>query len=187
MPKQGLRQAILAERRALSVSEVTELSHLVQQAFITTGEFAKARVVAIYAPIHNEVDTSEVMNTALMSAKVLLFPAVCHNGLELRRISVPGELHKGAFGIPEPAAECPVHSPGGADLIVIPGIAFDICGIRIGYGKGYYDRTLHHLEGKGKLVGFCYDFQLLERIAGEPHDVRMDMIITERRIIRLRY
>jgi len=187
MPKQGLRQAILAERRALSVSEVTELSHLVQQAFITTGEFAKARVVAIYAPIHNEVDTSEVMNTALMSAKVLLFPAVCHNGLELRSISVPGELHKGAFGIPEPAAECPVHSPGEADLIVIPGIAFDICGIRIGYGKGYYDRTLHHLEGKGKLVGFCYDFQLLERIAGEPHDVRMDMIITERRIIRLRY
>ena len=187
MPKQGPRQAILAERMALSVSEATALSRLVQQAFIATGEFAKARVLAIYAPIHNEVDTSEVMNTALMSAKVLLFPAVCHNGLELRRISEPGELRKGAYGILEPTPECPAHPPGEADLIVIPGIAYDICGGRIGYGKGYYDRTLHTLEGTGKLVGFCYDFQLLERIAGEPHDVRMDIIITERRIIRLRY
>jgi 5-formyltetrahydrofolate cyclo-ligase len=187
MPKQGLRQAILAERRALSPAEATALSRLIQQAFIASGEFAGARVVAIYAPIHNEVDTSEVMHAALDSSKVLLFPAVRPDGLELRKISGPGELRKGAFGIPEPAAECPVHSPEDADLIVIPGIAFDICGTRIGYGKGYYDRTLHHLEGKGKLVGFCYDFQLLERIAGEPHDVRMDMIITERRLIRLRY
>jgi 5-formyltetrahydrofolate cyclo-ligase len=91
------------------------------------------------------------------------------------------------YGIPEPTAECPSYSPVEADIIVIPGIAFDTCGGRVGYGKGYYDRTLHSLEGKGKLVGFCYDFQLLERIAGEPHDVRMDIIITERRIIRLRY
>jgi len=187
MPKQGLRQAILAERMALSVSEATALSRLVQQAFIATGEFAKARVLSIYAPIHNEVDTSEVMHAALASAKVLLFPVVCHDGLELRRISEPGELRKGAYGILEPTPECPAHPPGEADLIVIPGIAYDICGGRIGYGKGYYDRTLHTLEGTGKLVGFCYDFQLLERIAGEPHDVRMDIIITERRIIRLRY
>ena len=187
MPKQGLRKAILARRRSLSVAEASSASRLVQQAFIASGEFVKARVVAIYAPIHNEVDTAEVMHAALASAKVLLLPAVCNDGLELRRISGPEELCKGAFGIPEPAAQCPVHSHGEADLFVIPGIAFDMSGRRIGYGKGYYDRTLHDQEGKGKLVGFCYDFQLLERIAGEPHDVRMDIIITERRVIRLRY
>lgn len=187
MPKQGLRKAILARRRSLSAAEASSASHLVQQAFVATGEFVEARIVAIYAPIHNEVDTAEVMHAALASAKLLLLPAVCNDGLELRSISGPGELCRGAFGIPEPAAQCPVHSPEEADLFVIPGIAFDLSGRRIGYGKGYYDRALHHQEGKGKLVGFCYDFQLLERIAGEPHDVRMDIIITERRIIRLRY
>ena len=71
-------------------------------------------------------------------------------------------------------------------FIVIPGIAFDMTGKRIGYGKGYYDRTLHHLEGEGKLVGFCYDFQLVDAIAGEPHDVLMDLLITDKRVIRPR-
>ena len=187
MPKQGLRQTILAKRRALSVAEASSASRLVQQTFIASGEFETARVIVLYAPIHNEVDTADVMHAALASAKVLLFPAVCADGLEFRRVSEPGELRKGVYGILEPAASSPSYSPKEADLFVIPGIAFDTCGRRIGYGKGYYDRTLHHVEGSGKLVGFCYDFQLLERIAGEPHDVRMDIIITERRIIRLRY
>jgi 5-formyltetrahydrofolate cyclo-ligase len=76
--------------------------------------------------------------------------------------------------------------PQNADLIVVPGIAFDVMGRRIGYGKGYYDRALHDLEGEGKLVGFCYDFQLVDEIIGEPHDVTMDMIITDKRVVRLR-
>jgi 5-formyltetrahydrofolate cyclo-ligase len=104
----------------------------------------------------------------------------------MRRVSGQGDLVRGAFGIFEPARECPVHPAEEADIIVIPGIAFDTEGRRIGYGKGYYDKALHHLEGKGRLVGFCYDFQLVDRIAGEPHDVLMDMIITERRVIRTR-
>ncbi len=150
-----------------------------------TREFAEARIVALYAPIHNEVETADVARKALEAAKIVLFPAVCPAGLEFRRISDLAVLRKGAFGIPEPDAGCPLHSPGEADLLVVPGVAFDMRGGRIGYGKGYYDRTLHHLEGSGRLVGFCYDFQLVEGIAGEPHGVRMDMIVTECRVIRL--
>jgi 5-formyltetrahydrofolate cyclo-ligase len=71
-----------------------------------------------------------------------------------------------------------------ADVVVLPGIAFDLKGHRIGYGKGYYDKTLHRLEGQGRLVGLCYDFQLVEMITGEPHDVKMDLIISEKRIVR---
>jgi 5-formyltetrahydrofolate cyclo-ligase len=158
----------------------------VQQALIETGEFAEARIVALYAPIHNEVETAQVLHAALASAKVVLFPAVCPGGLEFRRILNPAAMRRGHFGIPEPDAACPVHSPEEADLIVVPGVAFDLSGRRIGYGKGYYDNALHRLERKGRLVGFCYDFQLVEEIAGEPHDVRMDLIITERRVIRPR-
>ncbi len=152
-----------------------------------TGAFAKARVVALYAPIHNEVNTVEVMQAALASTKIVLFPVVCHRSLEFRRITNPSVLRRGAFNILEPDETCPVHSPEEADLIVVPGVSFDVSGRRIGYGKGYYDNALHQLEGKGRFVGFCYDFQLVDEIADEPHDVKMDMIITERRTISLRY
>jgi len=177
---------MLARRRTLPVTAVRSASGLVQQALIETGEFAEARVVALYAPIHHEVETARALHAALASAKMVLFPAVCPGGLEFRRISNPAALRRGPFGIPEPDAACPVHSPEEADLIVVPGVAFDLGGRRIGYGKGYYDNALHRLEGKGRLVGFCYDFQLVEEIAGEPHDVKMDLIITERRVIRPR-
>lgn len=186
MPKRTLRQTMLAIRREFPLEEARAASLRVQDSFIASEEFAGAQVVAVYAPIHNEVDTREVMSAALAAAKVLLLPAVSDDGLEFRMISGTGDLRRGAFGIPEPTMECPEHPPWEADLIVIPGVAFDTAGRRIGYGKGYYDKALHQLEGKGSLVGFCYDFQLLDRIAGEPHDVLMDMIITERRVIRPR-
>jgi 5-formyltetrahydrofolate cyclo-ligase len=184
MPKRALRQTMLARRKGLSPAESRSASLRVQIAFIATTEFAGAGTIALYAPIHNEVDTSQVMLEALKSSKVLLFPSVSGNGLEFRSVSGPGDLREGAFGILEPTPECPLHSPEEADLIVVPGIAFDTEGRRIGYGKGYYDKALHRLEGKGRIVGFCYDFQLVDRISGESHDVLMDMIITERRVIR---
>jgi 5-formyltetrahydrofolate cyclo-ligase len=95
-------------------------------------------------------------------------------------------MHRGAYGILEPDDASEIIDPDRADLIIVPGIAFDMAGKRVGYGKGYYDRVLHHLEGSGRLVGFCYDWQLVKGIAGEPHDVTMDMLITEKRVIRPR-
>jgi len=61
-----------------------------------------------------------------------------------------------------------------------------LAGKRVGYGKGYYDKTLHFVEGRKKLVGFCYEFQLVEEIKDEPHDVRMDLLVTEKRVMRPR-
>jgi len=178
---------MLARRRSLPVTEVRSASTLIQQKFIGTGLLAKAKIIALYAPIYNEVDTAEVMHAALNAAKIVIFPAVCRSGLEFRRITNPAALQKGVFNILEPDATCPVYSPEEADIIVVPGVSFDVCGRRIGYGKGYYDKSLHQLEGKGRMIGFCYDFQLVDEITEEPHDVKMDTIITERRIINLRY
>ena len=103
--------------------------------------------------------------------------------MEFRRVSGLDELVPGRYGIPEPVGE--VWDPVRADVIVVPGVAFDLSGHRIGYGKGYYDKALHRLEGLGRLVGFCYDFQLVEEIVGEPHDVTMDFIVTELRVVRV--
>jgi 5-formyltetrahydrofolate cyclo-ligase len=186
MPKQNIRQLMLAKRRALPDIMGRSASRLVQQRFIATEVFAAAKVIALYAAVHNEVETGDALHAALDAAKVVLFPAVSPEGLVFRRVDHALELRQGTFGIPEPDAACTVCSPEGADLIVIPGIAFDLYGRRIGYGKGYYDKALHRLEGKGKLIAFCYDFQVVDEIVGEPHDVRMDMLITETRVIHPR-
>ena len=186
MPKQKLRQMMLARRRALADSEAKESSMIIQKAFIASAEFRNARMVALYAPIQNEVDTIDVFVEALASAKTVLFPVVRGEILEFRSVLTPDMLQKGALGIPEPDASCAVHDPSEADVFVIPGIAFDMKGKRIGYGKGFYDRSVHHLEGQGKLVGFCYDFQLMDAIVEEPHDVLMDLLITDKRVIRPR-
>jgi 5-formyltetrahydrofolate cyclo-ligase len=127
-----------------------------------------------------------VFAEALAALKLVLYPAVCGEGLVFRRVLGLKGLQRGAFGISEPASSCEAYDPHEADLFVIPGVAFDLQGKRIGYGKGYYDKTLHSIEGQGKLVGFCHDFQLVENIADEPHDVKMDILITEKRVLRPR-
>ncbi len=188
MPKKSIRQLLLARRRALPPAEASAAGSLIQRTLIATREFAEARLVALYAPIHNEVETEEVAHAALAAGKQVLFPAVSGNRLDFRQVADPRQqLHKGAYGILEPDATSPARLPEEAGLVIVPGVAFDVNGRRIGYGKGYYDQALHHLEGKGRLVAFCYDFQIVAEIPAEPHDVRMDMIITELRVIRPRY
>jgi len=184
MPKQTIRQLMLAKRKALSPLQVERRSLFVQRIFISTAEFARAKVLALYAPIHNEVATAEVMIQALALDKTVLYPIASSGTLTFRRIYSLADLHKGAYGILEPEVSSVKYAPHDIDIIVIPGVAFDLKGGRIGYGKGYYDKALHALEGSGRIVGFSYDFQLLDEIVGEPHDVSMDLIISETRAIR---
>jgi len=183
MPKRTLRAWALAKRAELTPQQVSSQSSLLQRRFLALPEFQRASLLALYAPIRHEVETAAVAGVALAAGKSLLYPAVVGNDLQFRRVAGLGELTRGRFGIPEPAGE--VCDPGQADLIVVPGVAFDLCGRRIGYGKGFYDRTLHRLERTGRLVGFCYEFQLVEEIVGEPHDVTMDLIVTESRVVRV--
>jgi 5-formyltetrahydrofolate cyclo-ligase len=183
MPKRALRAAALAKRRELTPQQVDSQSLALQRRFLDLPEFQRSKVIALYAPIRQEVETAAVASVALSTGRTLLYPAVHGDDLHFCRVAALNELVAGCFGIPEPTGE-PCH-PGEADVIVVPGAVFDLFGRRIGYGKGYYDRALHQLEGSGKLVGFCYDFQLLEEIVGEPHDVTMDLIVTELRVVRV--
>jgi len=183
MPKRTLRAGALARRRELSPHQVSCDSLAVQQLFIALPEYRRAQVVALYAPIHHEVETFTVAVRALADGKTLLFPAVVGSEMQFRRVRHLDELKPGRYGIPEPTGEA--WEPQQANLIVVPGVAFDKAGRRIGYGKGFYDKSLHRLEGSGRLVGFCYEFQLFEEIAGEPHDVTMDLIVTEESVVRV--
>ena len=183
MPKHALRAGALARRRELSPQQVSCQSHALQLRFLALPEYQRAQVLALYAPIHREVETSVVALEALAAGKTLLYPAVEGSELQFRRVLELDDLMPGRYGIPEPKGEA--WDPSDVDLIVVPGVAFDQSGRRLGYGKGYYDRSLHRLEGSGRLAGFCYEFQLFEEIVGEPHDVTMDLIVTELRVVRV--
>jgi 5-formyltetrahydrofolate cyclo-ligase len=184
MTKRALRAATLAARRELTPQQVSAHSLAIQRRFLELPEFQRSAVLALYSPIHQEVETAVIANQALSAGKTLLYPAVHGSDLKFHRVAALHELVPGNYGIPEPTGDA--CNPADADLIVIPGVAFDTYGRRIGYGKGFYDRTLHRMEGSGRLVGFCYDFQLLEEIVGEPHDVTMDLIVTESRVVRVK-
>jgi 5-formyltetrahydrofolate cyclo-ligase len=184
MLKSTLRKAILARRRALDASEKSAADDVIQEVFLATPEYLAADSVALYCAVHNEVSTERVIHHALLAGKALFLPAVEGHGMLFRQVSSREDLVVGRFGIMEPAAGCAATAPEKIDLIVVPGVGFDLSGQRIGYGKGYYDRALHKLEGKGILTAFCYDFQLVDSLAGEQHDVNMDMIITEQRLIK---
>jgi 5-formyltetrahydrofolate cyclo-ligase len=186
MPKRSIRSQFLAQRRALGRDSWTMGSNLAQQRLIALDEFNSSECIALYAPIHNEIDTTEIMVAALKAGKKVLYPAVCGTEMVFREISGAHSLRKGAFGILEPCATCVEHPADQADLIVVPGVAFDLRGHRIGYGKGFYDRFLQHRNSKSHLVGLCHDFQLIDDgIPGELHDITMGIIISDKRIIRI--
>jgi 5-formyltetrahydrofolate cyclo-ligase len=175
---------MLAHRRSLSEEESRSASLSIQHSFLGMEEYRHAQGIVVYASIHKEVDTEEIVRAALDSGKRIAFPTVVHHGLVFREVTDVSSMKRGAFGIMEPCPTGRNFDLDEADIFVVPGVAFDLKGHRIGYGKGYYDKTLHRLEGQGRLVGLCYDFQLVDRIVGEPHDVKMDLIISEKRIVR---
>lgn len=186
MPKRSLRSQLLAERRALSPDAWSLSSQAAQLNLLSLDEYIHAECIAIYAPAHNEADTGLILSSAFQAGKRVLYPAVCGHQMVFRRVERLETLQRGAFGILEP---CPIgvdHQADEADLIVVPGIAFDLAGHRIGYGKGFYDRFLQHPGRRAHLVGLCHDFQLIGgAIPVDAHDIPMEIIATDIRIIRI--
>lgn len=187
MPKGSLRSQLLAERRALKHDAWSASSLAAQLKLLSLDEFATAECVAIYAPAHNETDTGLILASAFQAGKRVLYPAVCGNKMVFRKVEGLETLQKGTFGILEPCPIGPDHQADEADFIVVPGVAFDLTGHRIGYGKGFYDRFLHHPGRRAHLVGLCHDFQLIDdAIPADVHDIPMEIIVTEKRIIRIK-
>jgi len=185
MPKRSLRQQMLAKRRALSPDEWHLSSLLAQRQLLALEIFDRAACIALYAPAHNEVDTGDILAAAFLAGKRVLYPAVCGDRMVLRQVQELANLERGSFGILEPCPTGIDHQADEADLIVVPGVAFDLRGHRIGYGKGFYDRFLRHPGRNAHLVALCHDFQLIDgHIPAEEHDMRMEFIVTDKRIVR---
>jgi 5-formyltetrahydrofolate cyclo-ligase len=186
MPKRSLRSQLLAQRRALSHDSWRASSSKAQLNLLSLDEYARAECIALYAPAHNETDTGLILTAAFQAGKRVLYPAVCGHHMVFRRVERIEELREGAFGILEPCPTGVDHQADEADLIVVPGVGFDLSGHRIGYGKGFYDRFLHHPGRTAHLVGLCHDFQLTDGLVpADIHDIPMEIIVSDVRIIRI--
>lgn len=183
MPKKALRRDLLERRRTMDRHAWESASRAAQQRLTGMDIFIQSRCVALYASIQQEIDTTHLFQVARSLGKKVLFPAVCGNRLQFRQVDSTDQLSSGAFGILEPCLLETEHLLEAADLIVVPGVAFDLQGHRIGFGKGYYDRCLSELATPAVLVGLCHDFQLLDQIPAEGHDIRMQYIVTDKRLI----
>lgn len=184
MPKKPIRAALLAQRKHLSLDTCLHQSLMVQERFLQLPEFADARSLALYSPILNEVFTEEIFDQARRLDKRVVYPRVQGAAMEFFPVHGREDLRAGNFGILEPLGDrgVPVAE---LDLLLVPGVAFDQTGHRLGYGKGYYDRLLQQRSAGCRLVGLCFEFQLVSTLPAEPHDVRMDLLVTEQRTLRL--
>ncbi len=176
--KRSLRNEILRIRK--EYNKVEEDSKKIAERFLSIPEVKKAKSILLYFPHKNEVDTTFIIKELLKEGKDVVLPKVVGFHLYPIKISDLTSLKSGYAGIKEPEGEkYPLEK---IDVIVVPAVAFDIHGHRLGYGKGYYDRLLSKVNALK--IGLSYDFQVLEKLPSEPHDIPVDLIVTPTKIFK---
>jgi 5-formyltetrahydrofolate cyclo-ligase len=181
--KRRLRAGALARRAAMG-EEARRLASAAAAIHARTamgdGPLA-GRTIAVFAPFRDEIDTFPLAALLRAEGARLALPVIVGRGLPLAfRLWQADDplVPQGAYGIPTPSETAPEATP---DLVVVPLAAFDRCGGRIGYGAGFYDRTLARLRAAAPVTAFGYAFacQEVPRVPAEPHDEPLDMMITE--------
>ena len=170
-----IRKYISASKKKISLQAISDLSQKICDRLIDTEIFQKANCVALYYALEDEVRTSGIIKE-WYKKKTIGLPVISGENIDFHLYTGEDYLKKGVFGISEPASG-EIITPENIDLYIIPGIAFDRNGNRIGRGKGYYDRYLHGIDKP--IIGVCFDFQLIEMVPAEKHDIKMTMVITE--------
>ncbi len=189
--KRQLRNEALRRRDALSDEQVEKLSRRIAERLFSTRMWQQARAVLSYYAFNKEVRTREIMERALAEGKKLALPRINKKRRELELFWVPSldppYLAPGTWKIHEPVPElCERADPHELDLLLVPGVAFDRFGGRIGYGGGYYDRLLNllHPDRRRCVVGLAFEVQIVDGVPLSFFDFRVPVIITEQRIIR---
>jgi len=202
MTKQEIRKTMLAVRRSLSFQEVMDAGKRTAERLFSTEEWQTAGTVMLYMDYRKEMPTKDILTGAGTREIVLpytneefvieAYAIPRENVLEVLRFEetgggdIPDNFRISPMGILEPDRRtCRSADLSAIDLVVVPGVAFDETGSRIGFGKGCYDRFLPLLRPDVKKIAVAYDFQVLsDPIPAEPTDYRMDAIVTPTRILR---
>lgn len=154
------------------------LSLKTQQRLLNSPAYVAADCLALYSAVQNEVQTEEIARQAIADGKRLVYPRVVGSTLVFAAVAALTELQIGTFGVLEPLRGIPVDHAD-IDLLIVPGVAFDRRGHRLGYGKGFYDRALSACTGRSLAIGLAYDFQLVDELPTDAHDRVVNAVMTE--------
>lgn len=175
MEKKEIRKQIKLLKARYSLEETKEMSLPIWEILEQRSCFQKAQTILLYWSMNDEVYTHDFV-CRWADRKTILLPCVKGDVLELRVFRGVDSLRPGeGFGIPEPVGDL-YTDYAAIDLIIVPGVAFDAQGHRLGRGRGYYDKILKE-TGDAKKIGVCFDFQLLEEVPVDVLDVSMDDVI----------
>jgi 5-formyltetrahydrofolate cyclo-ligase len=181
LPKSELRQRVSSARRQRSPGEMHRISQAISDQVCRLTAFALARHVVAYAARSDEVDPSAIVDHALAASKIVYYPRVAGAGLEFVACR-PRDLRPGTFGVPEPGTG-PRLEPGAPGILfLVPGLAFDPHGVRLGRGGGHYDRALS-AHPSGLRLGLVPDADLAARLPSDAWDQAVDAVATERRLL----
>lgn len=172
--KNRIRKEVKKKRNDLSPGQKKRYAREIADKLFDTREWKEARSIMSYMDFMNEVETELIHKKALEEGKELLLPRTFPSTREMKGIVTESidDYVIGEYGIREPKGE----KEGKPDLVIVPGIAFDSDGNRIGYGGGYYDRYLEKI--RCAKIAVVYDFQVYEKVEAEEHDIPVDLIIT---------
>ena len=175
MDKKALRKQISQQKRAMTEQEIVSKSEKLGELFAASEPYLQAKTIYGYLPYNQEVRTVTMLQKALDDGKRVAVPK-CY-GDEMRFIYMDdlSKVENGYCNIPEPIADEPVADDPTA-LVLMPGLAFDPQGHRMGYGGGFYDKFLAS-EPEHPTVALCYDFQMMEHLDTEDHDIPVDLVL----------
>lgn len=181
--KTEIRKYIKEMKKNLTREEIRLRSNRIAKTLYEKPFYKQAEYIYLYVSYNQEVDTVEIIKHILDDKKRVAVPKIIDKNMDFYEITSLDQLSEGAFGIQEPIGNKPVSEDpewASSNLMIIPGLAFDKNGGRIGYGGGYYDRYLHkHPKRIGLKIALAYDFQVLEHIEIESFDEKIDGIITD--------
>jgi 5-formyltetrahydrofolate cyclo-ligase len=181
--KKTLREELMARESAFPPDYIAKSNAGIAASLLALPEFYSAKTILFFYSIWSEPDTHALINAALAQGKTVCLPESRPHGIMVaRKIGSLDELVPARYGIPAPTAEMPEILPEDIDLIIVPSVAFDLDGYRLGHGGGYYDRYLP--RSRAFRCGLAREQMLLPRVPRDEFDVAVDCVITEERVLR---
>lgn len=175
MDKQSLRRHIREQKRAMTEEQIVARSEKLGQLFTASEGYRQAKTIYGYLPYNQEVRTIPMLEQALKDGKKVAVPKVYGEEMKFIYMDDLSKVEKGYAGIPEPIADLPIADDKTA-LVLMPGLAFDKEGHRIGYGGGFYDKFLA-AEPDHPTLALCYEFQMQEHLETEEFDIPVDYVL----------
>ena len=175
MDKKELRRSIRERKRAMTEDEIVSRSRKLGEQFLASRAYREAKTIYGYLPYNQEVRTVPMLEQALRDGKTVAVPKCYGDEMKFIVMTDLSRVEKGYAGIPEPIADEPVANDETA-LVLMPGMAFDPQGHRIGYGGGFYDKFLSR-EPNHPTLALCYEFQMLPYLETEEHDIPVDTVL----------